>query len=73
MVLNGAGAIGYIAFIALAIWGFFKFPWWVSVVSLVAAFLVVPFFSGFSRMVIPRIVSVVLIPVLIVWLLTFYT
>ena len=66
---NTAGAIGYLAFIVFVIWGFFKYPWWVSVVSLVAPFIIVPFITFLVRMTIPRIISMIAVPILIAFLI----
>ena len=72
MLLNIAGVFGYLAFFAFIIWGFFKFPWWVPVVSLVVPFLIAGLIVPLTRMVFPRIISVVMVPVLIVWILSYY-
>lgn len=70
--LNLAGGIGYIAFLVFVIWGFFKFPWWVSTISLIAPFIVVPFITPLVQMVIPRIISTIAVPVLIILLTMAY-
>ncbi len=70
--LNIAGGFGYLAFIVFVIWGFFKFPWWVSTISLVAPFIIVPFITPLVRMVIPRIISIIAVPVLIILLTIIY-
>ncbi len=72
MLLNTAGSIGYIAYFAFIIWGFFKFPWWVSVISLVVPFLFIGFITPLVKMAVARIVSIILVPILIGWLLMYY-
>ncbi len=68
-VMNIVGAIGYLAYFVFLIWGFFVFPWWVPVLAFIINVAIVSMIP--INMPI-TFVSLIVVPLTIVWLLFVY-